>query len=80
MSGLTRGTVIVEASEYSGTRTQARRALGHGRPVFLHPALLACAWARELAERPNVHVAADAATIVAILRRQRPGERPLVDA
>ena len=80
MSGLTRGTLIVEASERSGTRTQAKRALGHGRPVFLHPALLEQPWARELADRPNVHVAADAEAIVTTLRRQRPDDGPLVDA
>ena len=80
MSGLARGTVIVEASEHSGTRIQARRALGHGRPVFLHPSLLEQAWARELADRPNVHVAADAEAIVATLQRQRTDEGPLVDA
>jgi DNA processing protein len=79
MSGLTRGTVIVEATERSGARTQARRALGHGRPVFLHPALLEQGWARELAARPNVHVAADADAVVTILRRQRPDDGPLVD-
>jgi DNA processing protein len=80
MSGLTRGTVIVEASERSGTRVQAKRALGHGRPVFLHPTLLEQTWARELADRPNVHVAADAGAILATLRRQRPDDGPLVDA
>jgi len=79
MSGLTRGTVIVEATERSGARTQARRALGHGRPVFLHPALLEQGWARELADRPNVHVAADADAVVTVLRRQRPDDAPLID-
>jgi DNA processing protein len=80
MSGLTRGTVIVEATERSGTRTQARQALGHGRPVFLHPTMLEQPWARELADRPNVHVAADTDVIVTTLRRQRPDEGPLVEA
>lgn len=80
MSGLTRGTVIVEATERSGTRTQARHALGHGRPVFLDPTLLTQSWAAELAGRPNVHVATDAAAILAVLRRQQPGDGPLIDA
>ena len=56
MSGLSRGTVIVEASVRSGTRVQARLALAHGRPVFLARQLLAQPWAAELAERPGVHV------------------------
>lgn len=56
MSGLTLGTVVVEASPRSGARVQARLALAHARPVFLPLALLAQPWARALAERPGVHV------------------------
>lgn len=78
MSGLTRATVIVEASSTSGTRVQARRALAHGRPVCLATRLLAQPWARELAERPNVHVADTADEIAAVIERQRPGG-PLTD-
>ena len=36
MSGISRGSVLIEASERSGARVQARLALAHGRPVFLH--------------------------------------------
>jgi DNA processing protein len=67
MSGLTRATMIIEASARSGTRTQARQALAHGRPVFLHPDLLAQEWARTLVERPNVYVAEDAAALLGVL-------------
>lgn len=35
MSGLAIATVVVEASETSGAKMQARLALEHGRPVFL---------------------------------------------
>lgn len=57
MSGLTRATVIVEASHRSGARTQLRHALQHGRPVFLTAELVAAeAWASEAAARPGVHV------------------------
>lgn len=35
MSGLTMGTVVIEASETSGAKMQARVALQHGRTVFL---------------------------------------------
>jgi DNA processing protein len=69
MSGLSRGTVIVEASARSGTRVQARLALAHGRPVFLFPTLLAQAWARELARRPGVHVVESAAEVISVLGR-----------
>lgn len=46
MSGMTHGTVIVEAFQTSGTRIQARLALAQGRPVFLHRSLLSQPWAR----------------------------------
>jgi len=59
MSGLTLGTAIVEATVTSGARIQARRALAHGRPVFLDATLLSQDWARELAQRPAVHVISD---------------------
>jgi DNA processing protein len=78
MAGLTRVTVIVEASSTSGTRGQARSALAHGRPVCLVPNLLVQPWARELAERPNVHITDTADQIVAVVERQRP-DGPLTD-
>jgi DNA processing protein len=58
MSALSRGSVIIEASERSGARVQARLALAHGRPVFLLERLLDQAWARELASRPGASVVA----------------------
>jgi DNA processing protein len=69
MSGLTLGTVIVEASMRSGARIQARRALAHGRPVFLLPRLLDQDWAAELATRPGVHVVEEPAQIAATADR-----------
>lgn len=80
MSGLSRGTVIVEASARSGTRIQARLALAHGRPVFLLRTLLSQTWAAELARRPGVHVVGGAAEIVALVERGddlRPPTDPL---
>lgn len=78
MSGLTRATVIVEASSTSGARGQARRALAHGRPVCLVSTLLEQPWARELAERPNVHIVDSADEIATVIERQRP-DGPLTD-
>jgi DNA processing protein len=69
MSGLTLGTVIIEASARSGARVQARRALGHGRPVFLLPGLLGQGWADELVGRPGVHVVEEAAQIIETVER-----------
>ncbi len=73
MSGLSRGTVIVEASARSGTRVQARLALAHGRPVFLLRPLLGQTWAVELARRPGVHVVDGAADVLGVLEGD-PGE------
>lgn len=51
MSGLTLATVVVEASETSGARMQARVALQHGRTVFVLRSLVEQhAWARKYVE------------------------------
>lgn len=58
MSGYGLGTVVVEASETSGARIQARRAVEHGRQVILTDQVVArnqCA--QDLLGRPGVHVA-----------------------
>jgi len=69
MSGLARGTVVIEASHASGARMQARLALGHGRPVFLLSSLLSQDWARQCADRPGAHVVESAAEVVQRLER-----------
>lgn len=69
MSGLALGTVIIEASVRSGARIQARKALGHVRPVLLWHALLEQEWARELSERPGVHVIHSIAHAVEVMER-----------
>ena len=69
MSGISRGSVIVDATVRSGTRVQARIALAHGRPVFLVGELLAQEWARELALRPGVSVVDSPAQVLTILAR-----------
>jgi DNA processing protein len=51
MSGLALATYVIEASETSGAKRQARAALEHGRTVFLPTALVrGHAWARKFAE------------------------------
>ena len=69
MSGMTLGTVIVEASPTSGSRVQSRLALAQGRPVFLLETLLEQDWARELATRPGVHAFHDPEQITAMVER-----------
>jgi DNA processing protein len=58
MSGYGLATVVVEAGEQSGSRAQARIAVGHGRPVILTSLVVERnEWARALVGRPGVHVA-----------------------
>ncbi|GAB2771165.1 hypothetical protein GCM10027091_03260 [Streptomyces daliensis] len=58
MSAYCLATVIMAAGPRSGTRIQARKAVEHGRPVILlRSALEGNDWARELLDRPDVHVA-----------------------
>jgi DNA processing protein len=75
MSGLSRGSVVIEASERSGARVQARLALAHGRPVFLLERLLDQEWARELAGREGVHVITCAQEVIAEVESGTSGER-----
>lgn len=58
MSGYGRATVVIEASEKSGARAQARMAVEHGRPVILTDQVVAVnEWAKALVGRPGVYVA-----------------------
>lgn len=79
MSGMTLGTVIVEASHASGTRIQARVALAQGRPVFIHRSLLAQPWARELATRPGAHAVTSAQEVLAVIERLMADEELVAD-
>ena len=69
MSGLALATVVVEAHERSGARTQARLALAHGRPLLLREAVLKQEWARALANRPGVHVVSSPDEVVDVVER-----------
>jgi DNA processing protein len=55
-SGLSLGTIVVEASETSGARLQAEDALRHGKRLFLLDLVMSQPWAVEMAERPGVTV------------------------
>jgi DNA processing protein len=80
MSGMTLGTVIVEATHTSGTRVQARLALAQGRPVFLYTTLLRQPWANELARRPGVYVIEGSAQLVERLQRLTGAEELVADS
>lgn len=64
MSGYGMGTIVIEAGETSGTRTQARVAVEHGRPVILTDLVVKrTRWGHDLVERPGVHVVSSAAEL-----------------
>lgn len=64
MSGYAAATLVVEASETSGARIQARLALGHGRPVILTSHAMQSKWAQAFATRPGVHVVRGTAELI----------------
>ncbi|GAA3243801.1 hypothetical protein GCM10020216_071340 [Nonomuraea helvata] len=68
MSGYSLATIIVEASERSGTRIQARKAVEHGRPVILMQSVIdRTQWGRVTAGKPDVHVARSAREAMVIV-------------
>lgn len=84
MSGLSRGTVVVEAGPTSGARMQARLALEHGRPVFIPSGLSEeYAWARDYTEKGRQGVRAIVADsvdqILASLEQPDLGRAPTLD-
>ena len=68
-SGMSQGTVVIEASATSGAKMQARLAIEHGKQVFLLYSLVTeREWARTYLARPRVHEVSDVADIVRLLR------------
>jgi len=84
-SGMSQGTVVIEASATSGAKMQARLAIEHGKQVFLlHSLVTEREWARRYLQRPRVHEVNDVADIVRLLRspaeqRNRAMERVQLD-
>jgi DNA processing protein len=80
-SGMSQGTVVIEASATSGAKMQARLAIEHGKQVFLlHSLVTEREWARRYLERPRVHEVNDIGDILRLLRpateqRERAMER-----
>jgi DNA processing protein len=68
MSGMAVGTVVVEASNTSGARNQARRALEHGKRLFLVEQLVMReTWAKQYAARPGATIVRSVDEILAAL-------------
>jgi DNA processing protein len=76
MSGYGIATVVVEAGEKSGARTQARMAVEHGRPVILTDLVVERTdWGKALIGRPDVYAVSSTREVSQIVRRlvERPG-------
>jgi DNA processing protein len=69
MSGYAAATVVIEATWKSGARMQARLALEHGRPVFLHESLLEHDWARSYVARGATVISSADELLSALERR-----------
>jgi DNA processing protein len=70
MSGYGLATVVVEAGEHSGARSQARMAVEHGRHVILTDQVVARnQWAQSLLGRPGVHVGSTIDSVLAIVEQ-----------
>lgn len=68
-SGLSLGTVVIEASETSGARHQATEARRHGRRLFLLKHLVTHQpWAQALEGQPGVHVVERVGEIMELVR------------
>ena len=68
-SGMSQGTVVIEATATSGAKMQARLAIEHGKQVFLLRSLVTeREWARRYLQRPRVHEVSDVADILRLLR------------
>ena len=72
MSGYAAATVVIEAAWKSGARMQARLALEHGRPVFLHESLLQHDLAREYQTRGAIVVTTADDVLAALDERLSP--------
>ncbi len=69
MSGMAQGTVVIEASATSGAKLQARRALEHGRRLFLPAELVReREWAQRYVQRPGAIEVKSVDDIVSLLQ------------
>lgn len=77
ISGLTLGSLLVEAQDRSGTLSEAGHARRQGRPVFLWgPLLNGDEWGIRWKKKRGVHVVDDVEQVVAILQSEATWSTP----
>lgn len=77
-SGLSLGTVVIDAGETSGARQQARKCIEHGKQLFLLRELVDRQdWARRYADRPGVVVVDDVTAVISRLDALLPTQEPV---
>jgi DNA processing protein len=70
MSGYGLATMVVEAGEHSGARTQARLAVEHGRQVILtDQVVVRNQWAQALLGRPGVHLCSSVNSVLDVVEQ-----------
>ncbi|MGH3998392.1 MAG: DNA-processing protein DprA [Pseudonocardiaceae bacterium] len=81
MSGYGLATIVIEASENSGTRNQARLAGEHGRPVILTERVAtSTTWGGKLRGAPGVYVVGDLQELAEAVAAIREAPRRVDDA
>lgn len=81
MSGYGLATIVIEASEHSGSRIQARVAGQHGRPVILTSNVVeSTSWGRALVGNPNVFVASSISEMQEAIHAVQDAPKQLDDA
>lgn len=77
MASITDATVIVEASDRSGTLTQARACLHQGRPLFIMRSVVekeSLTWPRKYTDKEGVYVLDDVTQVLEIIEDGNSGE------
>lgn len=70
MSAYGQATVIVEATEHSGTRIQAREAVSHGRAVVMTERVAqSTKWGAQLVGKPGVEIASTPAEAIDVIEQ-----------
>lgn len=74
MAAISDGTIIIEASDTSGTLSQARACLHQGRPLFILKSCLEAkdiTWPKKWADKEGVYVVDSSETVIDVIENRR---------